>query len=70
MIISYLCDGNNPKCCGAIGCGVNNPSAAFAFCVHTLKEEYAVNGPCADPWNHPDRFRAGRSGERTFYEEI
>lgn len=71
--VAYRCNGKNPKCCGSMSCIVNNIdyNPFGCICEHTMKEEYAVNGPCEDPWNHPERFRRIRIGEDgTVFEEI
>ena len=54
MKTAYICDGRAP-CAGRLGCCfatmvIPNP------CTHTTNTLYAVNGACAHPENHPERF--------------
>ena len=56
----YLCDREVPECKGH--CSVE--------CLHTTKSKHAINGPCADPVNHRERFRCVSVdyGDETFLE--
>lgn len=69
MMIVYKCNGKNPECCGAYGCGVNSDNP-FAFCERTTRKDCAVHGACENPWDHPERFAKRQSGGRTIFEEI
>lgn len=54
MRVSYLCDGLD-KCSDKVGCfRVAKPG--MDYCYHTFCAAHAVNGPCNDPENHPERF--------------
>lgn len=65
--IAYICDGLDPKCSGKVGCFKSLCSTAE--CNHTLNERYALNGPCEDPENHPERFTfIDIPGEKTYWE--
>lgn len=52
--VAYICDGLD-KCSGKIGC-FRCGLEGFQNCTHTLDPKHAANGPCEDPWNHPERF--------------
>lgn len=64
--VIYKCDGRNPRCAGRLGCLLHNPDG---LCSMTTDGEHAINGPCADPEAHPERFRRVDSGDRIYYEE-
>ena len=49
----YLC--NKKKPC-ANGAGCDKSGLPTGMCNHTSNPEYAINGECKDPWNHPERF--------------
>ena len=44
----YLCDRK--------ACIINGEDLCVDYCERTQKPEYAKNGPCSDPENHPERF--------------
>lgn len=46
---SYICNEQKPKC--KIRC-----NSKGGYCRHTCDPRYALNGPCEDPENHPERF--------------
>lgn len=50
----YLCKGNNPTC-SFVGCSINGGE-----CKHTTNPDWAINEPCEDPKNHPERFEVER----------
>ena len=54
MKTAYLCDGLG-KCSGKIGC-YKLALQGMDYCRHTFDARHAVNGPCKDPENHPERF--------------
>lgn len=63
----YLCKGNKPICFVA-GCAINGGD-----CKHTTDPQYAINGECTDPQNHPERFEpekipiGGSNGRTVIY---
>ncbi len=44
-------------------------TACQTDCFHTIKEEYAKNGACKDPWNHPERFEVSEVDDMVQYWE-
>lgn len=48
--VMYLCKGGKPIC-SAVGCYNNNGA-----CRWTTDPNYAINGPCDHPEQHPERF--------------
>ena len=52
-----------------MGCGLSGPK--YRDCYRTCDPKYALNGTCADPANHPERFEAiSRSRAPVLYAEI
>lgn len=47
----YLCNKKAPECRRLC-----RPLEPLCHCRHTKKPEYAINEPCQDPENHPERF--------------
>lgn len=54
MKIAYLCDGLC-KCSDKVGC-YRFAKAGMDYCRHTFDERHAINGPCENPENFPERF--------------
>jgi len=54
-MIAYLCDCRK-KCADSPGCFKNGMDVGF--CRHTTDPKHALNGECAEPQNHPERFNA------------
>lgn len=52
-MVLYLCDCRLP-CAMNVGC--HQSGTAVGVCRHTTQPEHALNGACADPQNHPERF--------------
>ena len=61
----YICDGK--ACKKALYCRNRNPKNWL--CAHTTNSAHAVNGPCPDPWKHPERFEKQVEGKNTWYTE-
>ena len=51
--VYYICNKKNPKCSYACH---NLVHIGGYYCSYTTNPEYAVNGPCSDPQNYPERF--------------
>ena len=47
--VCYICNEKKPEC--KMGC-----KSKGGYCLHTFDSRYALNGPCKDPENHPERF--------------
>ena len=56
MMVLYLCDGKKERCGQKCGCSFGK--SEYGNCKHTAEPEHAINGPCPDPQNHPERFEA------------
>lgn len=69
MSVAYICNGLDPECSDKIGC-FRCGRPGMQYCNHTLNKQYAVNGECKDPWNHPERFTDFSiiTGEEQFWE--
>lgn len=66
--VAYLCNGQAP-CARRPGCGLSGPK--YRDCYRTCDPRYALNGTCADPAKHPERFEAiSRSRAPVLYAEI
>ena len=53
--VAYLCDGHVEKC-SKTGCALVPEPKLWGECRRTTDPTHAINGPCMDPWNHPERF--------------
>ena len=53
-MIFYLCNGKAP-CKDKVGCGHYDKNVNL--CYHTSDASFALNGPCDEPENNPDRFK-------------
>lgn len=62
----YKCNGK--LCKDGLYCKVKHKKNWL--CAHTTFPQFAVNEPCPDPWNHPERFRREVDGRRVYYVEI
>lgn len=59
--ILYLCDRQRDTCIKKGICSGD--------CHHTISTKHAINGPCKDPIQHRERFRAiSINGEIEFWE--
>ena len=70
MKTAYICDGRAP-CAGRMGCRFS--AHPLRQCSHTTNPLYAVNGACAHPEDHPERFRRfgeNDDGPLTYYEIV
>ena len=69
-VIAYICDGHD-KCSMEPGCFMREDlvGASDMVCRHTTKAEHAVNGPCEDPENYPERFVYVPDGKKIKYYE-
>ena len=54
MKTAYLCDGLC-KCSDKVGC-YRLAKSGMDYCRHTFDERHAINGPCENPENFPERF--------------
>lgn len=52
-MIFYLCNGKAP-CKDEVGCGYHDKNVDL--CWHASDSSFALNGPCDEPDNNPDRF--------------
>jgi len=70
-VIAYICDGHD-KCSMKPGCFMRGDlvGASDQVCRHTTNVEHAVNGPCEDPENDPERFVLGNGIELSYYERL
>ena len=71
VVIAYICDGHD-KCSMEPGCFMREDlvGASDMVCRHTTKAEHAVNGPCEDPENYPERFVYVPDDEKIKYYEL
>ena len=53
--VAYLCDGQVENC-RKTGCALVPEPGPWSECRRTTDPKHAINGPCEDPWNHPERF--------------
>ena len=70
VAIAYICDGHD-KCSLEPGCFMREDLVSMNdwACRHTKNAEHAVNGPCEDPENYPERF-IPFNGETIKYYEL
>ena len=61
----YLCDGKN--CKEPLYCKARKHKSSL--CNHTTDPEHAKNGPCRDPWRHPERFIKEVEGKTIYFTE-
>lgn len=61
----YICAGDTD----GVSCPLNDREC-FEDCHYTTHPEYALNGPCEDPENHPERFKKVGTKDDYRYEEI
>ena len=71
VVIAYICDGHD-KCSMEPGCFMQEDlvSKSDWVCHHTTNVEHAVNGPCKDPENYPERFVFGNGIDFDYYERL
>lgn len=66
----YLCNGKKDCINKEHGCYKFDNSKSDCICMHTTDQEYAINEPCFDPENHPDRFDTVVYGSGKFKDYV
>jgi hypothetical protein len=61
-MIYYICNRKREKC-------HEDGKTCWEDCHLTSDEKYALNGPCSDPENHPERFTIENTIDGIVYEE-
>ena len=59
--VVYLCDRK--------ACIIDGTDYCVDNCMYTHKGEHAINGPCEDPENHPERFEKIETRVGPVYKE-